>query len=108
MVTNLGQAQPFVFLNACQIGQGGMSLTNIGGWAKQFLFAGAGAFIGAYWSVYDQAACNFAKELYTRLLAGSPMASAVREARLAIKALGDRTWLAYTAFADPMATVQSL
>src|SRR5439155_2195025 len=68
VVTNLGEAQPLIFLNACQIGQGGMSLTDIGGWAKQFLFAGAGAFIGAYWSVYDQSACDFTRELYSRLL----------------------------------------
>ena len=47
VVTNLGYAHPLVFLNACQIGRGGMSLTDIGGWASQFLAAGAGAFIGA-------------------------------------------------------------
>ena len=106
VVTNLGKAQPLMFLNACQIGRSGMSLTDIGGWARQFLAAGAGAFIGAYWSVYDQPACDFTKELYSRLLAGMPIGKAVQEARLAIKAGGDPTWLAYTVFADPWATVQ--
>ncbi len=105
-VLNLGITRPLVFLNACQIGRSGMSLTDIGGWAKQFLSAGAGAFIGAYWSVYDQPACDFAREVYNRLLAGLPMGKAVQEARLAIKAAGDPTWLAYTVFADPFATVQ--
>ncbi len=104
VVTNLGASRPLVFLNACQIGRSGMSLTDIGGWAKQFLFAGAGAFIGPYWSVYDQPACNFAKELYKRLLVGLSIGKAVQEARLAIKATGDPTWLAYTVFADPFAT----
>lgn len=105
-VANLGEACPLVFLNACQIGRSGMALTDIGGWAKQFLAAGAGAFIGAYWSVYDQPACDFSREVYSRLLAGLPMGRAVLEARLAIKAAGDPTWLAYTVFADPFATVQ--
>jgi CHAT domain len=106
VVTNLGVSRPLVFLNACQIGRGGMSLTDIGGWAKQFLFAGAGAFIGPYWSVYDQSACDFAQEVYSRLLAGLPIGKAVQEARLAIRNTGDLTWLAYTVFADPFATVR--
>ena len=107
VVKNLGKARPLVFLNACQIGQSGMSLTDIGGWAKQFLLAGAGAFVGAYWSVYDKPAFHFAQELYNRLLAGKPIAQAAREARLAIRRNGDPTWLAYTIFADPLATVQA-
>ena len=106
VVTNLGEARPLVFLNACQIGQSGMSLTDIGGWAKRFLDAGAGAFIGAYWSVYDQPACKFSQEVYSRLLAGLPMGRAVQEARLAIREKGNPTWLAYTVFADPFASVQ--
>jgi CHAT domain-containing protein len=106
VVTNLRTSHPLVFLNACQIGRGGMSLTDIGGWARQFLFAGAGAFIGPYWSVYDQSACNFAKGVYSRLLAGLPICKAVQEARLAIRNPGDPTWLAYTVFADPFATVR--
>lgn len=104
---NLGLAHPLVFLNACQIGAGGMSLTDIGGWARQFLSAGAGAFIGAHWAIYDRTSFFFAKELYTRLIAGQPVGSAVREARLAVRQAGDTTWLAYTVFAHPLATVQS-
>ncbi len=105
VVANLGKAHPLVFLNACQVGRSAMSLTDIGGWAKQFLFAGAGAFIGSYWSVYDQSACDFAQAVYNRLLAGLPIGKAVREARLVISSAGDPTWLAYTVFADPFATI---
>ncbi|MDH5616879.1 MAG: CHAT domain-containing protein, partial [Acidimicrobiia bacterium] len=54
VVRNLGQADPLVFLNACQIGRSAMSLTDVGGWASQFLKAGAAAFVGAYWSVFDE------------------------------------------------------
>jgi len=104
-VSNLGITKPVVFFNACQIGRIAMSLTDIGGWAKQFLHAGAGAFIGAYWSIYDQPAYDFAKELYSRLLIGVPIGRAVQEARKAIRSAGDPTWLAYTVFADPLATV---
>jgi len=103
VVRNLGRSQPIVFLNACQIGRGGMSLTDIGGWASQFLRADAGAFIGTYWSVYDKPAYNFARAFYDGLLQGRPIGEAAREARSAIKAIGDPTWLAYTVFADPLA-----
>ena len=105
-VSNLGLARPLVFLNACQIGRGGMSLTGVGGWARRFLDAGAGAFVGSYWSVYDQPAIDFAKAVYGRLLGGTPIARAVKEARGQIKSDGDATWLAYTVFADPLAAVQ--
>jgi hypothetical protein len=105
VVENLGLTNPLVFLNACQIGKSAMSLTGIGGWAAKFLQAQAGAFIGAYWSVYDQAAHDFAKEFYGRAFGGVPLGKAVQEARLAIRPLGDPTWLAYTVFADPYAVI---
>jgi hypothetical protein len=107
MVQNLGRSsKPLVFLNACQIGQGGMSLTGLGGWAYRFLTAGAGAFIGPLWSVCDQSAYTFAKTLYSELLKGITMGRAVRTARLKIKAAEDLTWLAYTVFGYPMAIVK--
>jgi hypothetical protein len=106
VVSNLGAAAPLVFLNACQIGRAAMSLTDIGGWAAQFLRAGASAFIGAYWSVYDRAAHDFARAFYDRLLAGRSVGQAAQEARAAIKPLGDPTWLAYTVYAHPAARIQ--
>ena len=106
LVSNLGKTKPVVFFNACQIGRSAMSLTDIGGWARQFLHAGAGAFIGAYWSIYDQSAYDFAQVLYSWLLRGTSIGRAVQKARTAIKPAGDPTWLAYTVFADPLATVR--
>ena len=102
---NVGLPHPLVFINACQVGRAGMALTGIGGWANRFVEAGAGAFIGAYWSVYDEPAYAFATEVYARLLKGEPIGRAVRDARLAIRRAGDPTWLAYTVFADPLAVV---
>ena len=75
---NVGIPHPLVFINACQVGRAGMALTGIGGWANRFVEAGAGAFIGAYWSVYDEAAYAFATEVYTRLLKGDAVGRAVR------------------------------
>lgn len=102
---NVGLTKPLVFFNACQVGRGGVALTGIGGWGHRFLDAGAGAFIGTYWSVTDRPAYRFATALYDRLLAGAPIASAVKEARAAIRSADDPTWLAYTLLADPLATV---
>jgi CHAT domain/Ternary complex associated domain 7 len=105
---NVGIPHPIVFINACQVGRGGMALTGIGGWARRFVQAGAGAFIGAYWSVYDDAAFEFSKQVYSRLIDGMPIGDAVKEARAAVRAGGDPTWLAYTVFADPLASVEPL
>jgi hypothetical protein len=106
-VTNLGKAKPLVFLNACQAGRGGFSLTDVGGWGEKFLRAGAAAFIGTYWTVSDRPALEFARGLYGRLLAGMPIGQAAKEARAEIKAGGNPTWLAYTVFADPWAAVST-
>jgi hypothetical protein len=105
-IRRLGRVRPLVFLNACQTGRGGMSLTGVGGWAREFLTSGAGAFIGTYWSVFDRPACDFAEALYARLLGGEPIAKAVKGARANIRNSGDPTWLAYTVFADPMAILE--
>jgi CHAT domain len=106
VVSNLGRSQPLVFFNACQLGQNAMSLTSMGGWANQLLHIGAGAFIGAYWSIYDSPACAFAQAFYRLLLSGMPICKAAQQARIEIKSDGDPTWLAYTVFADPLATVE--
>jgi CHAT domain-containing protein len=82
-----------------------MTLTGIGGWAGRFLRAGASGFIGAYWSVYDRPAFDFAQAFYGHLFKGVPIGRSIREARLAARGSGDPTWLAYTVFADPLATV---
>jgi hypothetical protein len=110
---NVLLSRPFVFLNACQSAQGGMSLTGVGGWAQQFLPKGskdraASAFIGCYWSVDDDHAFRFAKALYRRLMKGKPIGEAAREARLEIRdeKENDPTWLSYTVYADPAAVVQ--
>lgn len=109
---NMLATRPVVFLNACQTAQAGLSLTGVGGWAKRFLqpsssqFA-ASAFIGAYWSVDDEAAAAFTRALYDRVvLQRTAIGQAAKEARLAIRPEHDPTWLAYTVYADPGATME--
>lgn len=46
--THLGNTHPLIFFNGCETGTGGTSLTQPGGWAKQFITAGAAAYIGTY------------------------------------------------------------
>ncbi len=106
-VKNLGKSSPLVFFNTRHAGRSDFSLTGVGGWANQFLSAGAGAFVGAYWSITDEIAYEFARVFYDRLLEGTPFGEAVREARLAIKKFGGSTWLAYTAFGDPTAVLDN-
>ena len=105
-VSNCGLTSPLVFLNACQTGREALSLTGMGGWARNFVEAGAAGFVGSLWSVYDEAACQFAKAFYNHLLAGETIGQAARAARAAIRPLNDPTWLAYTVFADPLAMVR--
>jgi formylglycine-generating enzyme required for sulfatase activity len=99
----MGGKHPLVFLNACSTGQSGVSLTDMGGWAPELLRAGAGAYIGTLWSINDGPARAFAKAFYTSFLSGEPIAEAVLLARQAIRSEGHSTWLAYTAFAHPLA-----
>ncbi|MCQ1549855.1 MAG: CHAT domain-containing protein [Candidatus Accumulibacter phosphatis] len=106
VVRNLGLRRPLIFLNACQTGRADFSLTDIGGWSGQFLRAGAGAFVGTYWSVFDDGAALFARTFYEALFKGTPVGHATREARRAVKATGDPSFLAYTVYAEPGATLR--
>jgi len=101
----LAQRGPLVFLNACQSGREGQSLTRLGGWPAAFWTAGAGAFVGTSWSVYEKPATAFASAFYDALLGGATLGSATTAARAAAKQLGDASWLAYLVYGDPQATM---
>jgi len=102
----LGGARPLVFLNGCRTGRGAQSLTGIGGWAQEFLVAGAGAFVGSHWAVPDSEARAFAEAFYRFFISGMPGGEAARRARCEIRESfpGSPTWLAYTVFAHPLAS----
>lgn len=59
------KGSPFIFLNACQLGQGEATLAEYGGVAAAFLEAGAGGVIAALWNVDDAAARDLALNFYT-------------------------------------------
>jgi len=104
-ISNMGFPHPLVFFNACHTGRAGFSLAGVGGWSKQLLDLGVGAFIGTHWAIGDHYAKEFALAFYKYFLSGVPIAESVRQARLYLhkRFPGDPTWLAYTIFAHPLA-----
>jgi CHAT domain-containing protein len=99
--------RPVVVLNACQAGRGGYRFSSTGGFAQSFLKGGAGAFIGALWSVGDQPARTFTVEFYRQLLNKETVAKAATLAREKAKSAGDATWLAYVVYAHPNAVLST-
>jgi CHAT domain-containing protein len=95
-VGRLGTTRPLVVLSG----------PPVVGWEHALLKAGAGAIVGPLWTPTDQAAHAFSLKFYRNFLAGSPLAQAVHEARLAVRAEcpGDSSWLAFTAYGHPLAT----
>jgi CHAT domain-containing protein len=93
--TAFGNSAPLVILNTCQSGALGYSLSEIQGWAKKFLAAGASNFIGTLWSVSDKTALMFTQELYTQMSQGIPIGEAVCKARKKGRVIGDPSWLSY-------------
>lgn len=103
-----GRDHPIVFLNACETGRLGISLTRLGGWAERFITAGCSAFMGTLWEVSDDSAKEFAKIFYTGICHGATLGEACRRARSGIREGGDPTWLAYCLYADPQAVIVPL
>jgi hypothetical protein len=101
-------AGPLVFLNACRTDGQAPLYNTVEGWAASFLRAGAGAFIGSLWEVTGTSASTYAQQFYQAALAGHTLGEAARQARDAIHDNpADPTWLAYTLYADPAATVST-
>jgi hypothetical protein len=99
----LRDSRPLVFLNACETGQMGAVLTQLGGWPIVFLRSGAGAFVGTTWAVRDKPAAAFASAFYEALLDGKTLAEAASAARASAKAFGDASWLAFKVYGHPRA-----
>jgi CHAT domain len=104
---SLAAASPLVFFNACRTAGEIAGFVQLMGWAKQFMAAGAGAFLGSLWAVRSSSARTFADAFYQAFVArGQPLGVASLQARQAIVADdGDPTWLAYTVYGNPAATI---
>jgi hypothetical protein len=98
---------PLVFLNACQVGRAGYSLTGVGGFARAFLTIKAGVFVGTLWSIGDLSAMTFAETFYKELMAGKTVSETAIAAREAAKNAEDVTWLAYVVYGHPHAKVSA-
>jgi hypothetical protein len=102
----LDLSAPTVFMNACRSAGLNATYNRLDGWASKFLEAGAAAFIGSLWAVSDGTAREFAQEFYGQLQAGCSLGDAVIQARRAAASQpDDPTWLAYTVYGNPRATI---
>jgi CHAT domain len=103
----LSAASPLVFFNACRTAGEIPGLTHMMGWAKQFMGAGAGAFLGTLWAVRSSSAKVFADAFYQAFVTQRlPLGPASVQARQAISADdSDPTWLAYSIYGNPSATI---
>lgn len=61
------KGQPFVFLNACEVGAATNILNNVEGIAESFLVAGAAAVVAPFWAIDDSAAAAIAVAFYKEL-----------------------------------------
>jgi len=112
-ITIAGSEPPmprFVFLNACQVGQGQQLLDFYAGVAPAFIQAGAQAVVAPLWKVDDTAAREFAQRLYGAAFTGAELADFfARERAAAVAAEAgtpESTVLAYVFFGHPRLTLQ--
>jgi len=97
---------PFIFFNACDIGQAHRVANFVSGWAPAMLEAGASGYIGSLWPLGDKGAALFATAFYQRLQQGLnqgpvTVAEVIREARRLFYTDFDPTFLAYVYYGDP-------
>jgi hypothetical protein len=102
----LRASAPLVFINACRSAGAAATYNGLDSWAEAFMAAGAGVFVGSLWAVSDGVAREFSEEFYHQLKGGLNLGQAVTAARrCAARQAGDPTWLAYTVYGDPRATL---
>lgn len=70
-------------------------------WVERFLSAGAGAVIATTWPVSSAKAGQFVEIFYRAWSSNRPLAVAASEAREAIRAEGDPSWMSYAVYGLP-------
>jgi hypothetical protein len=100
-----GHQKPLVVMNACTSAGASPLYTETAGWADRFLLCGSGAFVGALWEVRDRSAARFSEAFYSELTGDKTVGEAMRLGRHAIGA-SDPTYLAYTLYGNPLATLE--
>ncbi|SEN30123.1 CHAT domain-containing protein [Nitrosospira multiformis] len=103
-----GRQHPLVFLNACDVGAIGASLSLVAGFPAAFLYAGASALVSPLWAINDERAQKIAEEFYREAFVasgGKPLGAVLRDIRARWKEEKHLTYLAYVLYGDPMAQV---
>lgn len=100
--------QPFVFLNACEVGRQQAALSGAGGFPAVLIDLGARAVVAPAWSVKDTIAHEIAAEFYKQVeeQPGKPFAAILQEIRKCAYQKGEDTYAAYCFYGDPFATRQ--
>ncbi|MBE9145655.1 CHAT domain-containing protein [Planktothrix mougeotii] len=108
--SHIQKTRPAFVFNSCHSGRQSWALRGLGGWPNHLIGMGAGLFLAPLWPVSDGCALVFAKQFYQELLRGKTVAQAMLSSRLAIKDVcqGDSSWLAYSVYAHPNATVKTI
>jgi CHAT domain len=94
----------FVFLNACQVGQGYEVLGDYSGMAAAFLYAGAAGVVAPLWSIDDALARQLACDFYKAAFEGAAPADLLRMKRADFRAdlhPASSTYIAYQFFGHP-------
>jgi hypothetical protein len=103
---------PFVFINACQVGQVVPALAGSTGFAAVFTEMGARGVVAPIWSVRDSIAAEVAREFYTRIKGDPtlPYAKVLRDVRkLAYEGEDpEDSYAAYCFYGDPNSAQQPL
>jgi len=97
---------PFIFFNACEIGQSHNVANFVDGWAPAILESGASGYVGGLWPLSDASAAEFAVNFYQRLdtqlqNGAVNIADLLRKTRQRFSENGDPTFLAYVYYGDP-------
>lgn len=74
----LAKGHPIIYLNACEVGNTGVVMGRMGGFAAQCVENGCSGVIAPYWAVADQSARDFAVAFYDELRAGRSVGEALR------------------------------
>jgi hypothetical protein len=93
----------FAFLNACEVGGQVLALDGVGGFANSFIELGASAVVAPLWPVQDAAALQVSQLFYNQVLAGSPLAEALKFIRAKAYDEAIDSYAAYCFYGDPAA-----
>jgi CHAT domain-containing protein len=93
----------FAFVNACEGGRVRGVAPNVSAskaFAEFFLRSGVEAYLGTYWQVSDSGAAQFATSVYTALVNGATLDSAVKDAKSTLFKKPDNEWANYLLYGN--------